>query len=284
MQQRCTGDEDAPPPPCPECVPAAVTTYRAGSPARAGASRSGGSGERDVDLLAGDRVREREPRRVQELPLEPVQTARPVLAVAADRMADRRHVDADLVRAPGVQHDPQQRRVPAAPLELEVRARLARLGRCRSTSASGRGGGGRSARRSSPCRAGGLAVDERQVLASQRCAAPAAPSARGGRRRSWRRPAAPRCRGRAGARFPARHGSPPSAPAPPSACASVPVRWPRAGWTTTPAGLSTTSRCSSSYAISIRRRRGCRLGRRRRWLVDRHVDLFAGADRVALRT
>ena len=40
---------------------------------------------------------------------------------------------------------------------------------------------------------------------------------------------------------------PPRGPA--SACASVPWRCPRAGWTTTPAGLSTTSRCSSSHAI-----------------------------------
>ena len=54
------------------------------------------------------------------------------------------------------------------------------------------------------------------------------------------------CRGPAGARCPGRSGSSPPATRPASACASVPRRWPRAGCTTTPAGLSTTSRCSSS--------------------------------------
>ncbi len=43
-------------------------------------------------------------------------------------------------------------------------------------------------------------------------------------------------------------GPSPPATRPASACTSVPVEWPRAGCTTTPAGLSTTSRCSSSQA------------------------------------
>ena len=47
--------------------------------------------------------------------------------------------------------------------------------------------------------------------------------------------------------MPARSSSsPPSAPASASACASVPLACPGPGWTTTPAGLSTTRRCSSS--------------------------------------
>src|SRR5919204_977484 len=56
----------------------------------------------DVDALAGDRVREREPRRVQELALEAELKRLAVEGVARDRQLDRRQVDADLVRAPGL--------------------------------------------------------------------------------------------------------------------------------------------------------------------------------------
>ena len=52
---------------------------------------------------------------------------------------------------------------------------------------------------------------------------------------------------------------------PTSAWTSVPVACPRAGWTTSPAGLSTTSRCSSSYASRSSSSSRCeRLRRRRR--------------------
>ena len=44
--------------------------------------------------------------------------------------------------------------------------------------------------------------------------------------------------------IPGRSGSPPARPGIP--CASVPVAWPAPGCTTSPAGLSTTARCSSS--------------------------------------
>src|SRR5450755_4158586 len=46
----------------------------------------------DVDLRAGDRVREREPRGVQELALEAVGAGGPVLRIAAHRVPARRHV------------------------------------------------------------------------------------------------------------------------------------------------------------------------------------------------
>ena len=78
----------------------------------------------------------------------PYSPAVPYCGIAAHRMADRRHVDADLVRAPGLERDPQQRRRRQQALELEVRPGLARLCRCRSTSAPGRADRGRSARRS----------------------------------------------------------------------------------------------------------------------------------------
>ena len=45
---------------------------------------------------------------VQELALEAVAAGVPVARVAADRMADRREVGADLVRAPGLQPDLDQ--------------------------------------------------------------------------------------------------------------------------------------------------------------------------------
>ena len=125
-----------------------------------------------------------------------------------------------------------------------VRASRGRVA-CRSTSAPARGGGGRSARRSSPCvPAGGRrpGPDTRAAAGARR----AAPSAPDGPPRSWRRPAGPTCRGRGGAR---------------SRLATVrrrrlrvrraPARAFRSsgrapGCTTTPAGLSTTIRCSSS--------------------------------------
>src|SRR3954452_21400219 len=47
--------------------------------------------------------------------------------------------------------------------------------------------------------------------------------------------------------MPRRSSSPPAA-TPTSAWTRVPVSWPPAGWTTSPDGLSTTRRCSSSYA------------------------------------
>ena len=71
-------------------------------------------------------MREREPRRVQELPAQAVQPGRAVLRIAAHGMADRQQVDADLVRAPGLQPHAQQRRARQRAVDLEVRDR--RLG------------------------------------------------------------------------------------------------------------------------------------------------------------
>ena len=48
--------------------------------------------------------------------------------------------------------------------------------------------------------------------------------------------------------IPGRSSSPPAASSASRPWTSVPVSWPAPGWTTTPAGLSTTSRCSSSQA------------------------------------
>ena len=72
---------------------------------------------------------------------------------------------------------------------------------------------------------------------------------------------------------------PPAAPCASSAWASVPAAWPRAGCTTTPAGLSTTSRCSSSHAIE-NFASGTSAASARRLLLD--LDRLAAAQRVAL--
>ncbi len=97
-----------------------------------------------------------------------------------------------------------------------------------------------------PERAGGRPSTSAQVLARDLAARRAAPSAPGAPPRTSRPRAGPRCRGRAGARArrarrPRRRRRGRRAPGPASRSDG-----PRAGWTTTPAGLSTTSRCSSS--------------------------------------
>ena len=123
----------------------------------------------------------------------------------------------------------------------------------RSRSSCGWSTSGRAARR--PCPPAGLGHARRRSRDSAgRSNAPrtAWPALRG-RRRSWRRPAAPTCPCRCGGR--SRAGRPRRCPTgvPPQWCSSaltsVPSRLPAAGWTTSPAGLSTTSRCSSSNTI-----------------------------------
>ncbi len=84
--------------------------------ARSSASaRSSGSGEVRSSSAPGERVREAEPVRVQELPGEPEVARDAVDGVAADRQLDRLEVDAYLVRATGLQ------------ARLEERARADRL-------------------------------------------------------------------------------------------------------------------------------------------------------------
>src|SRR5438128_11872465 len=79
-----------------------------------------------LDPLARDRMRERQPRGVQELALQ-VQVARTAVdGVAGDREVDRRQVHADLVRATGLQRDAQERVLRQELGHLEVRHRLAR--------------------------------------------------------------------------------------------------------------------------------------------------------------
>src|SRR5919106_5615335 len=82
---------------------------------------------RDVDLLPAHRVREAEPVRVQELSLEAEIALRPVLRVAGDGEVDCGEMDADLVRAAGLEAHVEEG-VPRERLgHLEMRHRLARL-------------------------------------------------------------------------------------------------------------------------------------------------------------
>ena len=152
------------------------------------------------------------------------------------------------------------------PLELEVRHRGSRHRRCPSRAACGRAGRGRSARRSSRVRAGGRPSTSARYSRAMSRRGSAAFSARCDRLGLARRRAARTCRGPGGGRSPAaprprRRPRGPRAPA-----TSVPVACPRAGCTTTPAGLSTTSRCSSSQATANGGRAavGRRSGRARR--------------------
>src|SRR5260221_3555337 len=79
----------------------------------------------DVDRLARDRMPEGEPRRMEELALEPELAAAAGERVARDREVDRLEMHADLVRPPRLERDSQERVTPEQLLDLEVRHRLA---------------------------------------------------------------------------------------------------------------------------------------------------------------
>ena len=210
------------------------------------ACRSGGSGELDLDPLAGERVREREPRRVQELPLERR------VGRAVDRVADDRQA-----------RSPRGGRGSGASAPSRA-ARAAARARARSRSTSKCVTASRGVSVSSETRVGSRAVAaDRRLDAPRPRARPAARRARGTCARAPRRRTSSGSRRCASSRArddqqprrvavepvddagPLRARRPRRAAA--SASTSVPVACPAPGWTTSPAGLSTTSRCSSSY-------------------------------------
>ena len=119
--------------------------------ARSSAARSAGAAVTSTGSPR-DRVREGQARGVQELAPQPEQRpASPYSGSPRDRVADRLQVDADLVRAPGLEAHAQQRRVGQRLLDLEVGDRLARLVGVGREPRAVRGGRGRSARRSCRC-------------------------------------------------------------------------------------------------------------------------------------
>ena len=75
------------------------------------ASRSAGSGDSTSIRAPRERVLEREPVGVEELPLEAEVARDAVDGVAGDRQLDRLEVDADLVRPPGLEPHVEQRAV-----------------------------------------------------------------------------------------------------------------------------------------------------------------------------
>ena len=81
---------------------------------------------RDVDSLTRERMVQHDAVGVQELPFEAEVAGHPVHRVAADGQADRLEVNADLVRAAGLEPDLEQRALVEHLLDLEPRHRLAR--------------------------------------------------------------------------------------------------------------------------------------------------------------
>src|SRR3954464_14815494 len=76
---------------------------------------------RHVDLVAGQRVRERKPRRVEELAAQLEVAPHAVGRVARDGELDRSEVYPDLVRPAGLEADAEQRVLGQQLLHLEVR-------------------------------------------------------------------------------------------------------------------------------------------------------------------
>ena len=207
-------------------------------------SRSSGSGDSTSTALARDRVREREPRRVEELPAEP-RSGHAVHRVADDRQLDRRRG----ARGSGAS-------APSRGARGGARARRA----ARSTSKCVTASRGESV--SSEWRRRSCAVAPDRRLDPPRRERGRPPTSARYVRSSARsrtsclqppvrllRPRhdeqARRCRGRGGGRSRAVPGRRPRCRAE-QAVTSVPPSCPAPGWTTSPAGLSTTSRCSSS--------------------------------------
>ena len=109
---------------------------------------------------------EREALGVQELALEAM-AGLSVLGVAEHRMADRQQVRADLMRAPGLQPDAQQRAVRQRALDLEVRdGRLGLVGVAGDPRAHAAVAAERRVDR--PLARRRAALDEREVLAGDR--------------------------------------------------------------------------------------------------------------------
>ena len=130
-------------------------------------------------------------------------------------------------------------------LDLEVRDRLARrVGVERVAAAVAAVAADRRVDR--PAARARPAAHEGQVPALELARRARAAAGRGAPPPSARRRAARRCRGRAGGRCRALGSSPPAMPWASRPWTSVPRACPAPGCTTRPAGLSTTSRCSSS--------------------------------------
>src|SRR5687767_10070829 len=109
-------------------------------------------------------MRQREPRAVQELPLEPEETAAAVFGVATDGVARCREVGPDLMGAAGLQPRPDKREAVEEALDLEMRASGPGLRRPRRHAGAPAGvAPDRRIDRSSPCTEATL--DQGKILA-----------------------------------------------------------------------------------------------------------------------
>ena len=150
---------------------------------------------RELERLAGARLREREPLGVQERPRQPLHRAQivrhpamhaAVQRVADDRMADGVEVDANLVRAPGRDRDAQQRQPGNVPRPRHPRDGRARAPRARrNLLAMNRIAADRRCR--SACAAAPAPRRARRIASRLRDRGTAAP-APGAPRRAWPRP------------------------------------------------------------------------------------------------
>ena len=219
---------------------------------RVGRGRPGtrrGRAERrvDIDALAGERMREGESRGVQELTPERADPAR--------RRRDRRRPAgrsrARWTRIWWVRPVSSVTESSAFPPMRSTSSKWVIASRGVSVSSENRVGSSRSRPIGAsirPVRDAGTAADERECTCAR--ARVAGRGRRGARAppRSARRPSGPTCRGRAGERSRAAR-APRRRRCRRAASTSVPLARPAPGWTTRPAGLSTTARCSSCQAI-----------------------------------
>ena len=116
----------------------------------------------DANALARDRMRERQPPRVQRLPRKRAQrggdrrvrdlhrVASPYTAIADERPAARREVDANLMRAAGLEPAPEQRQRRRRARAVRTASRSRRPSSLTRPSAGDRRGRGRAADRSAP--------------------------------------------------------------------------------------------------------------------------------------
>jgi hypothetical protein len=157
----------------PGSVPAARARRGLGARPLEGGLEIAGQGRLEVELLAGERVHEAEAGAVQELALEAeAGAARPasVARIAADGMLDGRKVGADLVGTAGLEAQREQCRAGEGLADLEVGAGRARPvagrrdQRAVGAVAADRGVDGPAARVGDP-------LDERNVLPAELAAA-----------------------------------------------------------------------------------------------------------------
>ena len=183
--------------------------------------------------------------RMQELALELEVAAGPVERVAGDRKLERLEMDPDLVRPARLEPISSRVRSPSrsrtsnqvtasrgVSVSIDRRVRSAAVTADRGVDLP------RARLRCSPY--------EREVAPLDPALADRAPRALRRPPPSGRREGGPRCLGRAGGRSPVARDRLPPRRARRARLTSVSPTCPGAGWTTSPAGLSITSRCSSA--------------------------------------